>query len=117
MLRMQKYTEAQKVVRTLLENEAITASPRGRLVRLKTPQGEIVADWNGYYDLREVGGGVHHSVGYRDPQGGWSHGFLHPEHEILDPVPSHEEWAVQQAKDEAERQARIAAMKKEISAG
>jgi hypothetical protein len=94
---------AQFIVKTLLEGEEDYPGG-GKVIRVRTPQGVVKAHWNGYYDLREIGRGIHHSVGYDDGQGGWSHGMLHPGDEILDPVPSPEEW-------EAGREAREAAKK------
>jgi len=107
-------SNASRVVKTLLENEAIPApSPYGKRVRVRTPKGEVHGDWNGYYDMREIGGGLHHSIGYPDTQGGFSHGMLHPGDEILDPVPSHEEWWEKKRRD-AEHAAKLAQMRQEI---
>ena len=108
-------SNASRVVKALLENESIPAPTKyGRRVRIKTPKGEIHGDWNGYYDLREIGGGLHHSVGYPDNEGGWTHGMLRQGDEILDPVPSHEEWAEEKKRREAEHNAMLAQMRQEI---
>lgn len=106
---------ASKVVKTLLENDTIPApTAHGRRVRIKTPKGEIHGDWTGYYDLREIGGGLHHSVGYPDNEGGWTHGMLHAGDEILDPLPPYEEWYAEKKRRDAEHAAKLAQMKQEI---
>jgi len=96
-----------KVVRALLENEKIPApTGSGRIVRIRTPEGEIKGNWNGYYDLRHVGAGTHHSIGYIDANGQWTHGMLKSGYELLDPVPSFEEWTKENERKDAERRAR-----------
>lgn len=94
---------AQQLAAHLLEEDP-KPTKYGRLVRVRTPQGVITTDWNGYYDMREVGGPLAHSIGYPDQQGGWSHGWLHPGHEILDPVPSFEEWSAELKAREQQQQ-------------
>lgn len=85
------FKAAITVVDLLLESQP-RPSRNGRIVRVKTPNGVIQCDWNGYYDLREVGGGVLHSIGYPDNAGGWTHGSLHTGDELLDEVPSVDDW-------------------------
>lgn len=100
---------ASRVVKTLLENETIPAPTKhGRPVRIKTPKGEVRGDWTGYYDMRPYGGELKHSVGYPGAGGGWTHGILRPGDELLDPVPSHDEWQEEKRRAEAAKQAQSA---------
>ena len=83
---------AQKVVNILLESPPPTKW--GRRVTIRTPSGETVpGDWNGYWDLRPMGGELRHSVGM-EREGAWSHGLLPAGHEIVDKsqIPSYDDW-------------------------
>jgi len=81
---------AQLIVKMLLEDDLPDMARR--VVRVRTPQGVVQAEWNGYYDARDYGKGILHSIGYPNARGEWSHTFLRPGDEILDSVPSFEEW-------------------------
>ena len=89
--------KAEFIVNTLLEAEGYVPPPAGpwsRRVRVRKPNGEVVpGDWTGYYDMREFGGDLQHSIALHKPnETRWSHGMLPPGHEILDELPSYEEW-------------------------
>jgi hypothetical protein len=85
--------QARQIVQYLLEEERVN---RGLPVKIQTADGQVIdGDFNGYYDLREVGEGLYASIGYPDSQGGFSHGHLHPGDKLLTPIPSPEEWAAQ----------------------
>ena len=91
---------AADIVNRLLEVEQNVPgpSPQGRRVRVRTPGGEVIpADWNGYYDMRPYGGKLGHSVALKTgASGNWSHGILPAGHEVLDEVPSYEQWDAEQ---------------------
>lgn len=103
---------ARFVVWCLLEDDQ--PQRYGQIVRVRTPKGVIKVHWNGYYDLRAYGKGLRHSVGYPDGAGDWTHGYLHPGDEILDPVPSFEEWSSGQGERNAAFKSRIARYKQEL---
>jgi hypothetical protein len=87
--------DPQRIVNALLENEPdISKVPGGRLVRIRTADGRIIrAAWNGYWT--EEDGTHYHSVGY-PLDDTFTTGYLHAGDELLDPVPSYEEWKAQQ---------------------
>lgn len=105
---------AHKIVSSLLENEQPLGQYRkpsrfARTVRIRTPKGDVInAEWNGYYDLRDYNGGVHHSIGYPDGQGGFSHGWLHQGDEFIDQPPSFEEWEQMRKERDAQVSAEVA---------
>ena len=88
--------EARQIVAHLLEDDAARVNT-GTPIKIQTADGKVIdGDFNGYYDLREVGHGVYPSIGYPDNAGGFSHGHLHPGDKLLTPIPSFEEWSAQQ---------------------
>jgi hypothetical protein len=93
------------IIRALLEDDGPVPDPTkwGRRVRVRKPDGQIVlADWNGYWDMRDFGLGLLHSIASRSEGGTWTHGTLHPGEEILDEVPSYEQWKFEkEARDKA----------------
>ena len=83
--------EALTLARLLLESRSMP-------IKLRAPDGSVVdGDFNGYYDLRPVGGGIWPSIGYPDGQGGLTHGWLRDGWALISQVPSFEEWAAEEA--------------------
>lgn len=112
LLKCTHSNSVQKVVETLLENEAVSKpSKYGRIVRVKTPQGIIHADWTGYWDM---GDELIPAIGYPVAGGRWTHGMLHQGDEILDSVPFYEEWREEKKRHEEEHAALLAQMRREI---
>lgn len=77
---------AETIVDRLLEGIGTPNVP----VKLRLASGEVIdAVFNGYWPMFNP---PRPSVGYPNPEGGHSHGIIHPGDEIVSQVPSPEEW-------------------------
>lgn len=72
-----------------------TAAPGAFHKSITLRHGDGTAEegtFDGYWDLREVGGGLHPTVSRRNPEGDWTTGMLRPGEEIEGRIPTFEQW-------------------------
>jgi hypothetical protein len=62
-------------------------------VTIERPDGTTYqGQFNGYYDLREIGGGLLESIGRLNEKGDWTHGGLYKGEKVLTKLPTVEQW-------------------------
>ncbi len=67
-------------------------------IKIQRADGTVVdGEFNGYYDLTELGKGTLPSIGWLDANGKMTHGMLKPGEQIIGDIPTFEQWKKNQA--------------------
>jgi hypothetical protein len=73
-------------------------------IRLRRKGNIVQGVFHGYWDMSQFGRGHVPAVSHPKPNGHMTTGLLDPEEEILDPIPSAEEWYAWRDKQKQQQQ-------------